>query len=138
MTEIEDLEAPHNPPVAPLCIKVKDKNLLPAILLENAIMSSPFNVVGSYCINQDPRDYFDSQQANAIKILGEDPLGTAKRKSAVKLSEAFGSLRECISQVKSAGLHDPIVKSKDALQVIVLFRKSSFNIPSYHDDLSWY
>ncbi|KAK4789355.1 hypothetical protein SAY86_020674 [Trapa natans] len=86
LTEIEDLQAPHNHPVAPLCIK-------------------------------DPRDYFDSQQANAVKILGEDPLGTAKRKSAVNSNEAFGFLRECISQVKSVGLHDPIVKSKDALQV---------------------
>ncbi|KAK6934660.1 BSD domain [Dillenia turbinata] len=40
VTEIEDLDAPRDPPIAPLCIK-------------------------------DPRDYFDSQQANALKTLGD-------------------------------------------------------------------
>lgn len=84
------------------------------------MLSSPFICLVLYCIfeNQDPRDYFDSQQANAFKILGEDTTGTGKRKSAVNSREAFGSLRECISEVKSLGLHDPVVKSKDALQVI--------------------
>ncbi|OWM83387.1 general transcription and DNA repair factor IIH subunit TFB1-1-like [Punica granatum] len=86
MTEIEDLQAPRDPPLALLCIK-------------------------------DPRDYFDSQQVNAVKILGEDAMGTAKRKSAANPRDAFGSLRKCISEVKSVGLRDPVVSSKDAFQV---------------------
>ncbi|KAI3673906.1 hypothetical protein L6452_40036 [Arctium lappa] len=78
MAEIEDLQAPRDPPVAPLCIK-------------------------------DPRDYFDSQQVQ----LG----GTRQVKSRLSTSEAYGSLRVFISEIRNIGLSDPIVKPEVALKV---------------------
>ncbi|KAJ9568053.1 hypothetical protein OSB04_004019 [Centaurea solstitialis] len=78
MAEIEDLQAPRDPPVAPLCIK-------------------------------DPRDYFDSQQVQ----LG----GTRQVKSRLSTSEAYGSLRVYISEIRNIGLSDPIVKPEVAIKV---------------------
>lgn len=82
ITEIEDLQAPHGPPLALLCIK-------------------------------DPRDYFDSQQVNAFKASTV----AEGKKSNLSSREAYGSLRDSISQTKQMGLHNPVVKTKDALQV---------------------
>ncbi|KAK3409275.1 hypothetical protein EUGRSUZ_J01409 [Eucalyptus grandis] len=81
ITEIEDLQASHGPPLAPLCIK-------------------------------DPRDYFDSQQVIAVKA----PAAEGK-KCNLSSREAYGSLRDSISQTKQMGLLNPVVKTKDALQV---------------------
>ncbi|XP_021887908.1 probable RNA polymerase II transcription factor B subunit 1-1 [Carica papaya] len=80
MTEMEDLQAPRDPPLAALCIK-------------------------------DPRDYFDSQQANH--------------------AEAYESLKEIISLVKAKGLSNPILKSDVAFKV---FNGLTHNISSakYH------
>ncbi|KAL4566938.1 hypothetical protein LXL04_031064 [Taraxacum kok-saghyz] len=76
MAEIEDLQAPHDPPLAPLSIK-------------------------------DPRDYFDSQQV--IKVMG--------LKSRMSSSEAYASLRVFISEVRSVGLTDPVVRPELAVKV---------------------
>lgn len=69
---------------------------------------------------QDPRDYFDSQQANAIKTLGESQSGSKH----MKCHEAYGSLRKSISEIKILGLTDPIVKPEVAIKVI-------FSLSSY-------
>ncbi|KAI3492920.1 hypothetical protein L1887_42415 [Cichorium endivia] len=82
MAEMEDLQAPRDPPVAPLCIK-------------------------------DPRDYFDSQQVNAMNELG----GTRQLKSRMSSSEAYGSLRGFISEIRSLGLSDPVVRPEVAVKV---------------------
>ncbi|XP_077237509.1 general transcription and DNA repair factor IIH subunit TFB1-1-like isoform X2 [Tasmannia lanceolata] len=87
MTEIEDLQAPRNPPLAPLCIK-------------------------------DPRDYFDSQQANALKALGETGAGTKPINCILSTEEAYNFLREQISELKEVGLSDPILKSDVAFKVM--------------------
>ncbi|KAJ0748476.1 putative TFIIH subunit Tfb1/GTF2H1 protein [Helianthus annuus] len=86
MAEIEDLQAPRDPPVAPLCIK-------------------------------DPRDYFDSQQVNAMNQLS----GLRQMKSRLSASEAYGSLRAHISEIGTAGFSDPIVRPEVAFQVIASF-----------------
>lgn len=86
LAEIEDLQPPRDPPLAPLFIK-------------------------------DPRDYFDSQQANALKTLGDTLVETRQMKCNLSTSEAYGSLRECISEIKIAGLSDPIVKPEIAFKV---------------------
>lgn len=86
LAEIEDLQPPRDPPLAPLFIK-------------------------------DPRDYFDSQQANALKTLGDTLVETRQMKCNLSTSEAYGSLRECISDIKIAGLSDPIVKPEIAFKV---------------------
>ncbi|KAH7843608.1 hypothetical protein Vadar_018747 [Vaccinium darrowii] len=100
LAEIEDLQAPRDPPLAPLFIK-------------------------------DPREYFDSQQANAIKTLGDTLAGTRQIKCSLSTSEAYGSLRERISEVKISGLSDPIVKPEVAFKV---FNGLTQNISStkYH------
>ncbi|KAI3688459.1 hypothetical protein L2E82_46053 [Cichorium intybus] len=82
MAEMEDLQAPRDPPVAPLCIK-------------------------------DPRDYFDSQQVNALNELA----GTRQLKSRMSTSEAYGSLRGFISEIRSLGLIDPVVRPEVAVKV---------------------
>ncbi|KAL7217693.1 hypothetical protein ACSBR2_011019 [Camellia fascicularis] len=86
LAEIEDLQPPRDPPLAPLFIK-------------------------------DPRDYFDSQQANALKTLGDTLVETRQMKCNLSTSEAYGSLRECISEIKIARLSDPIVKPEIAFKV---------------------
>ncbi|KAI7734790.1 hypothetical protein M8C21_005456 [Ambrosia artemisiifolia] len=69
MAEIEDLQAPRDPPVAPLCIK-------------------------------DLQDYFNSQQVNALSQL----FGTRHMKSRLTTSEAYGSIRNYISESRTVGL----------------------------------
>ncbi|KAL1815842.1 hypothetical protein DCAR_0520176 [Daucus carota subsp. sativus] len=66
---------------------------------------------------KDPRDYFDSQQANAIKTLGESQSGSKHKKSILNAHEAYGSLRKSISEIKDLGLTDPIIKSEVAMKV---------------------
>lgn len=82
MTEIEDLQTPRDPPVAPLCIK-------------------------------DPRDYFDSQQVNALNQLA----GARQVKSRLSSSEAYDSLKVFISEIRSVSLSDPTVSPEVAGKV---------------------
>ncbi|XP_062079065.1 general transcription and DNA repair factor IIH subunit TFB1-1-like isoform X2 [Humulus lupulus] len=86
MTEIEDLQAPHDHPFAPLCIK-------------------------------DPRDYFDAQQANALKTLDDIRNKSEQTKCNLSIGEAYRSLRNSISEIKTVGLSNPIVKPEVALMV---------------------
>ncbi|XP_021724624.1 probable RNA polymerase II transcription factor B subunit 1-1 [Chenopodium quinoa] len=87
MTEIEDLQAPHEPPVAPLCIK-------------------------------DPRDYFFSQQANALNSLGDTAVGARHVNCHINTQEAYTCLRESISDIKSVGLQTSIIKAEVAFKVL--------------------
>ncbi|GLT83710.1 hypothetical protein SLE2022_019830 [Rubroshorea leprosula] len=68
------------------------------------------------CI-KDPRDYFDSQQANALRSSGDLLPGNEQIKCNVSTHEAYGSLRDSISAIKRGGLKDPIVKPEIAFQV---------------------
>jgi len=72
-------------------------------------------------LNQDPREYFDSQQANVVKTLGNTLAGTKQIKRSMNTHEAYGSLRELISEIKAVGLSDPVVKPEVALKVIDYF-----------------
>ncbi|KAM7462589.1 hypothetical protein LguiA_030710 [Lonicera macranthoides] len=87
MAEIEDLQGPRDPPVAPLYIK-------------------------------DPREYFDSQQANALKTLGDTQAGTRQMKRSMSTQEVYGSIKKLISEIKAVGLSDPVIKPEIALQVL--------------------
>lgn len=71
-----------------------------------------------FFLNQDPRDYFDAQQANALKSLDDTRAGTEQMKCNLSNEEVYGSLRESISEIKTRGLNDPIVKPEVALMVI--------------------
>ncbi|GKV44561.1 hypothetical protein SLEP1_g51730 [Rubroshorea leprosula] len=68
------------------------------------------------CI-KDPRDYFDSQQANALRSSGDLLPGNEQIKCNLSTHEAYGSLRDSISAIKRGGLKDPIVKPEIAFQV---------------------
>nr|XP_004248296.1 general transcription and DNA repair factor IIH subunit TFB1-1 isoform X2 [Solanum lycopersicum] len=80
---------------------------------------------------KDPRDYFDSQQANAIKALGDAETGIRQLKFRVSKEEAFCSLKDSISEINSQGLIEPIISPEVALKV---FNLLSQNISStkYH------
>ncbi|GAV74788.1 BSD domain-containing protein [Cephalotus follicularis] len=87
MTEIEDLQAPHDLPLAQLCIK-------------------------------NPRDYFDSQQANALKNSKDTPGRVELTSGSLSTQEAYGSLRDSVSTLKAMGLNDPIIKPEVSFKVL--------------------
>ncbi|XP_010913638.1 general transcription and DNA repair factor IIH subunit TFB1-1 isoform X2 [Elaeis guineensis] len=69
------------------------------------------------CI-KDPREYFDSQQANAFKALGDTGGGITPVDCSLKTEEAYIYLLEQISEVKVRGLNKPVVQPEAALKVL--------------------
>ncbi|XXG84813.1 hypothetical protein AAC387_Pa11g0038 [Persea americana] len=69
------------------------------------------------CI-KDPREYFDSQQANALKALGDTGAGARPVSCNLRTEEAYNSLSEHISEIKAAGFSDPVVNPDVAVKVI--------------------
>ncbi|XP_019051904.1 PREDICTED: probable RNA polymerase II transcription factor B subunit 1-1 [Nelumbo nucifera] len=69
------------------------------------------------CI-KDPREYFDSQQANALQALGDTIGGMKPINYSLSTEEAYGSLRDLISEMKATGLNHPVVKPDVALKVL--------------------
>ncbi|XP_037494489.1 general transcription and DNA repair factor IIH subunit TFB1-1 isoform X5 [Jatropha curcas] len=69
------------------------------------------------CI-KDPRDYFDSQQVTALKTSRDTPVGTETVNCSLTSKEAYGSLRDSISEIKVVGLNDPVVKPEVAMKVL--------------------
>ncbi|KAI3739187.1 hypothetical protein L2E82_29586 [Cichorium intybus] len=61
----------------------------------------------------DPRDYFDSQQVNAMNELA----GRRHLKSRMNTCQAYGSLRGFISKITSLGLSDPVVRPEVDVKV---------------------
>ncbi|XP_040367877.1 general transcription and DNA repair factor IIH subunit TFB1-1 isoform X2 [Rosa chinensis] len=72
--------------------------------------------VAPLCI-KDPRDYFDTQQANALRTLDDSRTGTEQTKRKLTTEEAYGALKESISKIKSIGLSNSTVKPEVALTV---------------------
>ncbi|XVF47052.1 hypothetical protein PTKIN_Ptkin03bG0078000 [Pterospermum kingtungense] len=80
-------------------------------------LQGPNNLLLAPLCIKDPRDYFDSQQANALRASG-DALGrTEQIKCSLSTQEVYGSLRQSISVIKATGLKDPVVKPEVAHQV---------------------
>lgn len=73
------------------------------------------------CLGQDPRDYFDFQQANAVKSLDDSLAANLKTRSNLGYEEAYGSLRESISNIKTMGLRDPLLSPDVAFKVVMTF-----------------
>ncbi|ONI36403.1 hypothetical protein PRUPE_1G583500 [Prunus persica] len=73
--------------------------------------------VAQLCI-KDPRDYFDTQQVNALKTLDDSRTGTEQKKCSLTTEEAYGSLREAISKIKSIGLKNSTVAPEIAITVL--------------------
>lgn len=68
------------------------------------------------CI-KDPREYFDSQQANAFKTMGDVEVATKSINCSLNARQAYGSLRHLISEVKANGFSDPVIKPDVASKV---------------------
>ncbi|KEH26752.1 putative transcription factor BSD family [Medicago truncatula] len=75
------------------------------------------------CI-KDPRDYFDSQQANVVKTFDESLADKEKIRRNLGSEEAYDSLRESISNIKTMGLRDPLLSHKVAFKVLTVLNKS--------------
>ncbi|PSR95249.1 RNA polymerase II transcription factor B subunit 1-1 like [Actinidia chinensis var. chinensis] len=80
---------------------------------------------------KDPRDYFDYQQVNALKTLGDTLSGTRQMKCSLSTGEAYRSLRECICEVKAVGFSDPIVTPEAAYKVFTGLTQS-ISSTKYH------
>lgn len=68
------------------------------------------------CI-KDPREYFDCQQANALKALG-DGAAAVNPNCSLNSEDAYVYLIEQISEVKLKGLNNPVVQPEIALKVL--------------------
>ncbi|KAB2628357.1 pentatricopeptide repeat-containing protein [Pyrus ussuriensis x Pyrus communis] len=87
--------------------------------------------VAQLCI-KDPRDYFDTQQANALKALDESRIGTEQKKCSMTTEEAYGSLKESISKIKSIGLKNSTVAPEIALMHFHLSLSHSLTAMSFY------
>ncbi|KAK2457333.1 BSD domain (BTF2 transcription factor, Synapse-associated protein and DOS2-like protein) [Trifolium repens] len=67
---------------------------------------------------KDPRDYFDSQQANAVKTLDDSLAGKETLRCNLSSEQVYGSLRKSISNIKAEGLKDPLLSPEVALKVL--------------------
>ena len=123
MTEIDDLQESHDHPVAPLCIKV---NIVINMSCQQFLCSYVFHITFFFLlIVQTLNVVFKNrilettltQQANALRIL-DDSRGTEQTKSTLTTEEAYGSLKESISDIKRIGLSNSTVKPEIALTAI--------------------
>ncbi|KAF8410904.1 hypothetical protein HHK36_003441 [Tetracentron sinense] len=89
-----------------------------SMMAEIEDLQAPRNLPFAPLHIKDPREYFDSQQANAVKALGDTVAGTKEMNCSLSTKEAYGSLRGLISEMKVAGLSDPIVKPEVALKAL--------------------
>ncbi|KAJ1267305.1 hypothetical protein BS78_07G046100 [Paspalum vaginatum] len=69
------------------------------------------------CI-KDPKEYFDSQQANALRSLGGTNDGRKARNCSLSTEEAFHHLMDQVSSIKVNKLNCPIIQSDMALKVL--------------------
>jgi len=106
---MEDLQAPQNFPLAPLSIKVwLSANIrFSQLMMDAALIRLPFLLW-----NQDPRDYFESQQGNVLNV----PRGAKGLKRNVH--EAYGLLKESILEIRATGLSDPLIKPEVSFEVL--------------------
>ncbi|GAB2213116.1 hypothetical protein Droror1_Dr00021134 [Drosera rotundifolia] len=66
---------------------------------------------------KDPRDYFYSQQTNALKTLG-DTSGMKSIKFQMRMPEAYNSMRKSISVIKVEGFDGPLIRPELAFTVL--------------------
>ncbi|WVZ95046.1 hypothetical protein U9M48_040852 [Paspalum notatum var. saurae] len=69
------------------------------------------------CI-KDPKEYFDSQQANALRSLGGTNDGRKARNCSLSTEEAFHHLMDQVSSIKVNKLNCPVIQSDMALKVL--------------------
>ncbi|RCV30010.1 hypothetical protein SETIT_6G059800v2 [Setaria italica] len=69
------------------------------------------------CI-KDPREYFDSQQANALRSLGASNDGRKSRNCSLSIEEAFHHLTDQISSIKVNKSNCTVIQSDMAVKVL--------------------
>ncbi|KAL1566943.1 general transcription and DNA repair factor IIH subunit TFB1-1-like [Salvia divinorum] len=67
---------------------------------------------------KDPKDYFDSQQANALKALGDTGSAAKPLISSASAGQAYDSLRNVIIDINEMGLTEPIMNQEVSLKVL--------------------
>lgn len=67
---------------------------------------------------KDPRQYFDSQQANAVRALGETGSSGKIIAGHYDPDEVYTSLRQQVLVIRRKGLNDPIISPDVALKVV--------------------
>ena len=75
--------------------------------------------------NQDPRDYFHSQQ---LKTSDDTRAGTEQLRCSLSSEEAYGSFMGSVSEIMAVGLSDPIVRPEVAVMVIISLFCASLRI----------
>ncbi|MCL7045103.1 hypothetical protein MKW94_008499 [Papaver nudicaule] len=81
-------------------------------------LQTPQNPPFAPLLIKDPREYFVSQQANALKALGDTSVGTKTVNCDVNMAQAYGFLRKSISEMKVTGLSDPVIDAEVARKVL--------------------
>ncbi|KAI3903705.1 hypothetical protein MKW98_032359 [Papaver atlanticum] len=82
-------------------------------------LHTPHNLPFAPLLIKDPREYFDSQQVNVLKSLGDTAVGTKTINCNLNTEQAYGFLRNSISEIKVTGLHDPIIDPEVASTVLI-------------------
>ncbi|KAI3887969.1 hypothetical protein MKW92_036725 [Papaver armeniacum] len=82
-------------------------------------LHTPHNLPFAPLLIKDPREYFDSQQANALKSLGDTTVGTKTINCNLNTEQAYGFLRKSISEMKVTGLLDPIIVPEVASTILI-------------------
>ncbi|XP_072962843.1 general transcription and DNA repair factor IIH subunit TFB1-1-like [Typha angustifolia] len=81
-------------------------------------LQDPINFPYAPLLIKDPRQYFDSQQPNALKALGDSSAGVKPVDFSLSTEEAYIYLMRQISEVKARGLKSPVVQPEAALRVL--------------------
>ncbi|XP_057835632.1 general transcription and DNA repair factor IIH subunit TFB1-3 [Cryptomeria japonica] len=67
---------------------------------------------------KDPRQYFDSQQANAVRALGEADSSINLNRDQFHPDEVYTSIGRQILEIKKHGMKDPVIYPDVALKVL--------------------
>ncbi|KAI3966335.1 hypothetical protein MKW92_027027 [Papaver armeniacum] len=82
-------------------------------------LHTPHNLPFTPLLIKDPMEYFDSQQANVLKSLGDTAVGTKTINCNLNTEQAYGFLRNSISEMKVTGFLDPVIDPEVASMVLI-------------------
>ncbi|KAI3949079.1 hypothetical protein MKW92_030842 [Papaver armeniacum] len=132
--ETLDMDSGHTRTIAEALSKYKKSDLTAQISDEKANhkrlkraaqmvviqdMHTPHNLPFAPLLIKDPRQHFDSQQANALKSLRDTTVGTKTINCNLNTEQAYGFLRKSISEMKVTGLLDPIIVPEVASTILI-------------------
>ncbi|KAI3877867.1 hypothetical protein MKW92_017934 [Papaver armeniacum] len=88
-------------------------------------LDTPHNLPFAPLLIKDPREYFDSQQVNVLKSLGDTTVGIKTINCNLNTKQAYGFLRNSISEMKVTGLRDPVIDPEVASTVLIGYQQVS-------------